>query len=109
MERPVALPVGAIRPAGWMLEQMRRDLEHGFVGRLDRLAPEQLLEDDIYYRDRLTRQVRRKDVGTHTTGAEWEVQFLWWNSESQSNWWDGFLRHAVLTGDRALVRERIEP
>jgi DUF1680 family protein len=109
MERPVTLPVGAIRPAGWMLEQMRRDLEHGFVGRLDRLAPEQMLEDDIYHRDRLTRQVRRKDVGTHTTGAEWEVQFLWWNSESQSNWWDGFLRHAVLTGDRAVVRERIEP
>ena len=80
-----ALPVGTIRPAGWMLEQMQNDLQHGFVGRLDRLAPDLILEDDIYGRDRLTKLVERKDVGTHTTGADWEVQFLWWNSETQSN------------------------
>jgi DUF1680 family protein len=102
------LPVGAIRPDGWMLEQMRNDVEHGFVGALDRLVPGQVLEDDIYGRDRLTRLVDRKDVGTHTTGAQWEVQFLWWNSETQSNWWDGYLRNVLLIGNTALQRERLD-
>ncbi len=103
-----ALPVGAIRPAGWMLEQMQHDLGHGFVGRLDRLAPGQFAEDDIYGRDRLTKLVTQKDVGTHTTGAEWEVQFLWWNSETQSNWWDGYLRNILLTGENRLKEERLD-
>ena len=107
-EEHTALPVGATRPAGWMLEQMQHDLAHGFVGRLDRLAPGLLVEDDIYGRDRLTKLVERKDVGTHTTGAEWEVQFLWWNSETQSNWWDGYLRNILLTGDKKLKGERLD-
>ncbi len=107
-EQQEALPVGTTRPAGWMLEQMQHDLEKGFVGRLDRLAPELFVEDDIYGRDRLTRLVKRKDVGTHTTGAEWEVQFLWWNSETQSNWWDGYLRNVLLTGDKKLKEERLD-
>lgn len=102
------LPVGAIRPDGWMLEQMHSDVEHGFVGALDRLVPRQVVEDDIYGRDRLTKLVDRKDVGTHTTGAEWEVQFLWWNSETQSNWWDGYLRNVLLTGNKAPQRERLD-
>ena len=102
------LPVGATRPAGWMLEQMQHDLAQGFVGRLDRLAPELVVEDDIYGRDRLTKLVKRKNVGTHTTGAEWEVQFLWWNSETQSNWWDGYLRNILLTGDKKLKQERLD-
>ncbi len=107
-EQMEPLPVGATRPAGWMLEQMQHDLAQGFVGRLDRLAPELVIEDDIYGRDRLTKLVKRKDVGTHTTGAEWEVQFLWWNSETQSNWWDGYLRNILLTGDSALQEERLD-
>ena len=102
------LPFGATRPTGWMLEQMRNDLDHGFVGRLDRLAPDLILEDDIYGRDRLTKLVRQKDVGTHTTGADWEVQFLWWNSETQSNWWDGYLRNVLLTGHERPKKERLD-
>ena len=104
-----ALAVGAVKPAGWIRQQMEQDLAHGFVGRLDALAPAQVVNDDIYGRDRLTRLIQEKDVGTHTTGADWEVQFLWWNSETQSNWWDGYLRSVLLVGDEAERRERIEP
>ncbi len=103
----VPLPFGSIRPAGWMAEQMYGDVQHGFVGRLDQLVPEQVVEDDIYGRDRLTKLIEAKDVGTHTTGAEWEVQFLWWNSETQSNWWDGYLRNVLLTGSEAEVDKRL--
>ena len=28
-------------------------------------------------------------------------QFMWWNSETQSNWRDGWLRHVLLIGDEA--------
>ncbi len=100
-------PVGTVRPSGWMFEQMHDDVQNGFVGRLDELVPEQVVEDDIYGRDRLTKLVEEKDVGTHTTGADWEVQFLWWNSETQSNWWDGYLRNVLLTGDDAEIEKRL--
>ena len=93
------LPFGSIKPGGWLRTQMQQDLDQGFVGKLDKLVPELIKEDDIYGKNRLTKLVKRKELGTHNSGAEWEVQFLWWNSETQSNWWDGFLRNALLLGD----------
>lgn len=102
------LPLGAIKPTGWMAAQMERDLTHGFVGHLDQLVPDLIVEDDIYGEDRLTKAVKRKDVGaTVDDGGEWEVQFLWWNSETQSNWWDGYVRNALLVGD-ASARAAVE-
>lgn len=91
-----ALPFGSVKPQGWLETQMRRDIDVGFVGALDKLVPDLIQQDDIYGDDRLTKKVQRKDVGTHTTGSDWEVQFLWWNSETQSNWWDGYLRNILL-------------
>ncbi len=58
------LPLGDIRPAGWLYRQMYRDLEHGFAGHLDRLVPELFDGDDIYGQDRLTRKTGMKDLGT---------------------------------------------
>jgi hypothetical protein len=79
------LRFGAIKPTGWMRAQMQRDLEHGFVGHLDELVPDLIHDDDIYGADRLTQDVDEKDLGliAHDTG--WEIQYLWWNSETQSN------------------------
>ncbi len=87
---------GAIKPAGWMRAQMVRDLEHGFVGKLDELVPDLIQRDDIYGSDRLTRATRTKELGVVSKEKEWEVQFLWWNSETQSNWRDGLLRATLL-------------
>lgn len=98
------LPFGAIKPTGWMAAQMQRDLTHGFVGRLNQLVPDLIIEDDIYGQDRLTKAIKSKDVGAKTDdGGEWEVQFLWWNSETQSNWWDGYVRNALLTDEPEAV------
>ncbi|MBL8057722.1 MAG: glycoside hydrolase family 127 protein [Anaerolineales bacterium] len=99
------LPFGAVRPAGWLAAQMRRDLEAGFVGRLDQLAPALIQADDIYGRDRLTRQAGRKDLGVLAVEAEWDVQFQWWNSETQSNWWDGVVRSALLLEQPEYLRQ----
>ena len=97
--RPQALAwlrFGEVRPAGWMRAQMLRDLEDGFTGHLDELVPGLIREDDIYGADRLTLKNRSKDLGVVAVEKEWAVQFLWWNSETQSNWRDGLLRSALL-------------
>jgi DUF1680 family protein len=99
--RPEALeplPFGAIRPEGWLETQVRANLR-GFTGHLDSLAPDLIIKDDIYGRDRLTKDVKRKDVGALAGDSAAAVQYLWWNSETQGNWRDGFIRSAILAGD----------
>ena len=98
-----------IKPAGWLKEQMKRDLA-GFVGNLDKLVPELIVKDDIYGIDRLTKKVKSKDVGAISDDGDWQVQFLWWNSETQGNWRDGYIRNAILTNDKihlAKIREYV--
>jgi DUF1680 family protein len=90
------LRFGEIKPAGWMRTQMQRDLKQGFLGHLDELVPELIQKDKIYGANRLTKAVQTKDLGVVSKETEWEVQFLWWNSETQSNWRDGFVRTAIL-------------
>lgn len=105
------LEYGATRPAGWLAERMRRDLA-GFVGHLDQLAPDLVVDDDIYGRDRLRPGSAAKDLGAVTdVDLEHPEQFQWWNSETQSNWRDGWLRHVLLVGgatQQAQVREYVQ-
>lgn len=99
-----------IKPAGWLKQQMQRDLV-GFVGNLDKIVPDLIVKDDIYGKDRLTKKVKSKNVGAISDGGDWEVQFLWWNSETQSNWRDGYIRNAILTNNQfhlAQTRKYIE-
>ncbi|MBS1919030.1 MAG: glycoside hydrolase family 127 protein [Bacteroidetes bacterium] len=91
--------LGGIKPEGWIKKQMQRDLS-GFVGHLDQLIPELFIDDKIYGKNRLTKKIRKKSVGNIQGEDEWSQQYLWWNSESQSNWFDGFLRHAYLLYDK---------
>lgn len=97
------LPCGETKPTGWIRNQMMEDLE-GFVGNLDKLVPALIVDDDIYGKDRLTKSVKSKNLGNITDGGDWEVQFLWWNSETQSNWWDGYIRNAFLLGDSSHIK-----
>ncbi len=105
------LPEREVSPEGWTAEQMRADLAEGFVGHLDRLVPDLIIDDDIYGRDRLTATAGAKDLGALSDDDEWTQQFLWWNSETQSNWRDGWLRHAFLVGEadhREAARAYVE-
>ncbi len=90
---------GEVKPAGWIRDQMDCDL-NGFTGHLDELVPDLIANDDIYGKNRLTRRDKNKDVGNIKEGADWEIQYLWWNSETQSNWRDGQIRQAILTGNQ---------
>jgi hypothetical protein len=87
------LRLGSITPAGWLLAQMRRDLEEGFAGRLDELSPH--VRRDIF-RDRL------EEASGHAA---------WWDAESRGNWLWGYVMLAGLTAAHAHVpraRERVE-
>lgn len=97
-EKYKTLPLGEVKPEGWLKEQIQQNL-NGFTGYLDSLAPDLLLGDDIYGKNRLSKKVRNKDVGALGVTGEGQVQFLWWNSETQSNWRDGYIRSAILTND----------
>ena len=100
------LPFGEITPMGWMKLQMQQDL-NGFVGHLDELVPD-LMGDKIYGADRLNKTHKPKNLGN--IGPELDPQYLWWNSETQSNWRDGFIRNAILLNDSkylAKVQEYI--
>ena len=99
------LPFGSIKPAGWIRAQMQRDLEHGFVGHLDELVPNLIQRDDIYGTDRLTKAAKTKELGVVARESQWEVQFLWWNSETQSNWLDGMMRAAILLGQTDFIEK----
>ncbi len=95
------LPFGSVRPQGWILEMMNQDLTSGIVGNLDLLAPDILLEDDLF---NTARRMSKEDIpdikGLVLTGAAWEQSIQWWNSESYGNWIDGYVRTSFLTKNK---------
>ena len=93
-----------VKPEGWIKEQIQDNLD-GFVGRLDSLVPSLTMEDKIYGENRLSKKVKSKDVGALGPEGDWQVQFLWWNSETQSNWRDGYIRSAILVNDEQYLEK----
>jgi len=93
-----ALPLNEVTPGGWIREELQKNMD-GFTGHLDSLVPDLILNDDIYGKNRLTKKIKNKNVGAVSDAGDWQVQFLWWNSETQSNWLDGYIRTAVLLND----------
>jgi hypothetical protein len=88
------LPLGEITPAGWIREQMVRDLREGFAGSLGRLCHE--ASSDIFVSQRNSLQSQNVDN---------RLGVAWWNGESEGNWRAGFIMLAGLTGDAAAMRE----
>lgn len=82
-----ALPLGAVRPRGWMLAQMRRDLEDGFAGRLDALTA------------RAAHDLFRERIGSS------DDYMAWWDAETRGNWLWGYVMMASLA-DLPAHRQR---
>ena len=98
-EKYQILPFGSIKPSGWLKVQMQKDVD-GFVGNLDKLVPD-LIYDPIYGSGRLHKYSKLKDLGNNKEGdTEGSEQYKWWNSETQSNWWDGYIRNVILLNDK---------
>ena len=85
---------GAVKPEGELRASMERDM-NGCIGHLEELAPTIVCDQKIYGADRLTRVSKQADLGRKPDEHEdkdiqsVDVQYMWWNSESQSNWRDG--------------------
>lgn len=101
---------GSIKPKGWLKKRLEDNLK-GFIGELDNILPDLLKNHDIYGKDRLTKKSGQFELGRNDPeiedgqGNDW--QFYWWNSETQSNWKDGFYRSALLLGEEPyLMRTR---
>jgi uncharacterized protein len=72
------LPLGAVKPAGWILAQLRRDLRDGFAGCLDTLT-----------------ERARSDLFLNRIESSAQ-QFAWWDSETRGNWLWGYTMMAYL-------------
>ena len=99
-----ALPLGEVKASGWLKHEIERNL-NGFTGRLDSLAPDLILEDDIFASNRIKLGMKTKNLGALSDGGAWQVQFLWWNSETQGNWLDGLLRSAVIVQNKQALEK----
>ena len=103
-EKYQILPFGSIKPSGWIKVQMQNDVD-GFVGNLDKLVPD-LINDPIYGSGRLHKNSKMKDLGNNKEGdTEGSEQYKWWNSETQSNWWDGYIRNVILLNDKKRLEK----
>jgi uncharacterized protein len=91
------LPVGAVKPAGWIKAQMVRDLNEGFAGCLGKLCHE--ASSDIFVTNR--NSIHAKNT-TNSFGS------AWWNGESEGNWRAGFIMMSYLTSDSETMREADE-
>lgn len=106
VEKYQILPFGSIKPSGWLKVQMEKDVD-GFVGNLDKLVPD-LINDPIYSSGRIHKNSKLKDLGNNKEGdTEGSEQYKWWNSETQSNWWDGYIRNVILLNDKKGI-EKVE-
>ena len=75
-----ALPLGAVRPLGWLRAQLRRDLDSGFAARLDRLTAH--AAHDLF-RERIPSSGNPR---------------AWWDAETRGNWLWGYVMMAHLAG-----------
>ena len=75
-----ALPLGAVRPLGWLRAQLRRDLDSGFAARLDRLTAH--AAHDLF-RERIPSSGDPR---------------AWWDAETRGNWLWGYVMMARLAG-----------
>lgn len=88
------LRMGEVKPAGWIKEQMLRDLREGFAGCLDKLCDE--ASSDIFVSS-------RNSADTQNKGNELGVN--WWNGETEGNWRAGHIMMAYLTEYPPAIQE----
>ena len=91
------LTLGEVKPAGWIKEQMLRDLTEGFAGHLGDLCHE--ASSDIFVS-------HRNSAASSNTGNVYQNN--WWNGETEGNWRAGFIMMAYLTEDKQTMQQADE-
>ena len=88
------LRMGEVKPAGWIKQQMLRDLKSGFAGSLNKLCHE--ANSDIFVSGRNT---------AHLENHGNALGVNWWNGETEGNWRAGQMMMAYLSQDPAAMQE----
>lgn len=91
----VPLKAGSVKPKGWMLEQMKSDLESGLAGSYEKIWPNVAL--DLFAHQE--RQPGRVEV---IRGEKIGHQPAWWAGEHEGYWKDAIVRLAFLTGNKSF-------
>ena len=91
------LRFGEVMPAGWIREQMIRDLRDGFAGHLPEIAP-MTCGSNIFGVNRNTPEHYQNAGGGSWGGAEG----MWWKGETEGNWRSGNTMMSILSGDTDL-------
>jgi hypothetical protein len=81
------LKSGEVKPRGWILEQMRSDLQEGYAGCFDKLTPTASVG--------LFGETKADYQGPRPRGAA----KTWWSAEVEAQWMDAVTRMAFLTDD----------
>lgn len=88
------LTLGDVKPAGWIKEQMTRDLQQGYAGKLGKLCHEASSDIFVTNRNSLARQNTSNQDGVN-----------WWNGETEGVWRSGHIMMAYLSEDPESMRE----
>lgn len=92
------LTLGQVKPAGWIKTQLQMDLQEGFAGKLDRLAPAEVATD-IFGRG------RNRPGKLNRPPGKWGK--AWWNGEAEGHWRTGYLMMSYL-GDVPEVKQKAD-
>ena len=93
------LPLGDVKPKGWIKAQLVRDFEKGFLGQLDSLTDYASIK--IFGDNRII-GYKEED------GKKKFVRKSWWPGETTAVWLDGLVRMAFLTEHPAAIEKMRE-
>ena len=80
----------SIRPRGWLLAQMKNDIDNGLAGHLENLS---VFCHDNIFNSAVPMKDKQSWLDAHKAGTPW------WSGEIMGNWLNGLARLAWLTGD----------
>ena len=98
---------GKTKPLGMMKNFMEHDLRDGYIGHLDELLPDLIVNDDIFGKNRRSQIRHDIDLGLAYIAENLGAEYMWWGGEGQGNWMDGFVRTAFIT-DVPEMKEKAE-
>lgn len=89
------LKMGEVQPAGWIKEQLRRDLKYGITGHYDKINP--TVSHDLFGAN------KRKSSPLGIPVITVNKRPAWWSGEHEGYWKDAVTRSAFLIGDQEYM------
>ena len=92
-------PYGDVKPSGWILEQMKNDLNYGLTGKFDQI-------NNTVNCNLFVKKERYSNRPYAKVGEPGSMP-CWWSGEHEGYWKESMIRLAYLTDDQA-AKERVD-